>query len=306
MLIGCSASAPDGDPNATSADDLATAGHGYSLPWEVGKAYWIYQGEYGKVPGESTPGDHSIATMNHAIDFGLPMDTPVLAARRGTVLMTKSDVRPGDACYDGGGQECANAENYVLIRHDDGTDTLYLHFSRVWAHAGDVVKKGQEIGRSGTTGWSSGPHLHVQRQEQCADPATGRWFCSSVPLPYDDIGIPKAGSLPVAPFEGKDRCYCDELARFVAHDTCVQNKDTEAWWLCDGAGNWQGLTGACPAAAEIYGFCQDDAKAWVPERSCAPVGGAWKQCTAFGRWAEGVATLAGDAILGGPIGPCLK
>ena len=60
----------------------------------------------------------------------------------------------------------------VLITHPDGTQTRYAHLSRRLVEAGEHVERGQPIGLAGTTGWSSGVHLHfeVRRDRGILDP----------------------------------------------------------------------------------------------------------------------------------------
>ena len=69
--------------------------------------------------------------------------------------------------YDGGGYG-----NYVLVRHYNGLETLYGHFRKPLVKPGDFVKAGQAIGLGGSTGRSTGPHLHfeVRYQGNAFDP----------------------------------------------------------------------------------------------------------------------------------------
>ncbi len=55
-----------------------------------------------------------------------------------------------------------SAGNWIVINHGNGLVTKYMHHSAIYVHAGEQVKKGQNIGMSGTTGYSSGVHLHFQ------------------------------------------------------------------------------------------------------------------------------------------------
>ena len=55
--------------------------------------------------------------------------------------------------------------NYVLIDHGGGKATLYAHMNERWVSSGETVKKGQQIGLVGTTGSSSGNHLHFEVRE---------------------------------------------------------------------------------------------------------------------------------------------
>ena len=52
--------------------------------------------------------------------------------------------------------------NYVLVRHYNGLETLYGHQSKTYAKVGDFVKAGDLVGFGGSTGHSSGPHLHLE------------------------------------------------------------------------------------------------------------------------------------------------
>ena len=51
---------------------------------------------------------------------------------------------------------------YVLIKHSDGLETYYCHLSEIYAEEGAVIRRGEVIGLSGSTGWSTGPHLHFE------------------------------------------------------------------------------------------------------------------------------------------------
>jgi len=52
--------------------------------------------------------------------------------------------------------------NQILINHGNGKKTRYAHMSAFYAKAGDQVAKGEAIGAMGSTGWSTGPHLHFE------------------------------------------------------------------------------------------------------------------------------------------------
>lgn len=89
----------------------------------------------------------------NAVDLGTPIGTPVLAAASGQVIIAR--FAPGDPWFGGYG-------NYIVIQHDNGTQTLYAHLSKEIVERGWNVVQGQVLGYSGTTGDSTGPHLHFE------------------------------------------------------------------------------------------------------------------------------------------------
>lgn len=87
------------------------------------------------------------ARFHTGIDFPAPTGTPVLAARSGLVTIARY--------LDGYG-------NMVAIRHKLGVSTVYAHLSAFLVREGQSVAVGQPIGRVGSTGESTGPHLHFE------------------------------------------------------------------------------------------------------------------------------------------------
>lgn len=85
--------------------------------------------------------------MHKGIDYGAPMGSPIIAATDGTVNF---------AGWHGG------HGNYVQIRQSAKLGTGYAHMSRIVARAGQHVRAGQIIGYVGSTGISTGPHLHFE------------------------------------------------------------------------------------------------------------------------------------------------
>lgn len=77
-------------------------------------------------------------------------------ARHGTPIVAVTDGRVTGAGRMGG---CGNA---VRLRHGNGIDTRYCHMSRIAVRSGQTVKRGQVIGYVGSTGLSTGPHLHYE------------------------------------------------------------------------------------------------------------------------------------------------
>ena len=119
------------------------------------------------VPGHytlSSVWNEDRTTYNHgAIDIsdGSIMNAEIVAAESGTVVLSNSDCTHNygkdGSCGCGGGYG-----NYIMIDHGGGKATLYGHMTSLTVTSGDYVQKGQVIGYVGSTGWSTGPHLHFE------------------------------------------------------------------------------------------------------------------------------------------------
>jgi murein DD-endopeptidase MepM/ murein hydrolase activator NlpD len=89
------------------------------------------------------------AVRNHeGVDIAAPQGTGVFVAAEGSVLRT--------------GYDAAGYGRFVEIRHPNGMSTLYGHLSRLDVATGDSVEGGERIGLVGSTGRSTGPHLHFE------------------------------------------------------------------------------------------------------------------------------------------------
>lgn len=85
--------------------------------------------------------------FHSGLDFGAPANAPVYAAAEGTVASADTDSSHG---------------NNIIINHTNGYKTWYMHLNEFKVKKGDAVKKGQEIGLVGSTGRSTGAHLHYE------------------------------------------------------------------------------------------------------------------------------------------------
>lgn len=157
LTIGAVLIVPEGDrtpPEQLVAAPSSRGGTGTSAPWRAAGFVWP---SYGRLTQRFWLPAHP------AIDIGAPTGTPVVAADEGTVITA--------------GWSPVGYGNLVVIRHNDGFVTLYAHLSRIDVSAGDYVARGQRIGAVGSTGRSTGPHLHFEIQ------SGGRAFNPLVYLP---------------------------------------------------------------------------------------------------------------------------
>lgn len=142
-----------------------------SLPFAAGENVTISQGYHGFFS--------HYGASRYAVDFPVPIGTKVVAARSGVVWRAKEDSNTG--C---GMESCAPDANFVIIDHGDGTTAAYYHLQQegVLVNVGDVVCKGQVIALSGNTGWSDGPHLHLE---------TDDLYGESLPMVFEEMPEPE-------------------------------------------------------------------------------------------------------------------
>ncbi len=128
----------------------------FELQKTVGTGYYIWP-----LPGYSA-GSRTFGRQFHPIDhvwkthsgqdIGAPAGTRIIAADGGTV---------STASYGWNG----GYGNYVIINHGNGRATLYAHMSSIAVTAGSSIRQGDTVGYVGSTGKSTGPHLHFEVRE---------------------------------------------------------------------------------------------------------------------------------------------
>ena len=139
----------------TTAPTTPPSGGGNSGGGNSGGGNGSSSGTYWKIPCNytyiSSPfGDRDAptagASSNHkGIDLAAPAGTPIYASRSGTVTIAKYSNSAG---------------YYVSINHGDGYASVYMHMTNYVVSKGQYVGQGQLIGYVGSTGYSTGPHLH--------------------------------------------------------------------------------------------------------------------------------------------------
>ncbi|MEQ1516899.1 MAG: M23 family metallopeptidase [Usitatibacteraceae bacterium] len=159
---------------------------GYILPFEVGTARLVW-----RTTSHYTPGNGGVGI--YAIDFEMPVGTPLIAARAGKVVAVQ------DSFTDGNGKDLE--ENFVMVQHTDGTVARYIHLTKDGAvvKVGEQVRQGQHIALSGNTGQTGGPHLHfdVQKCGPNLPPKYNALPCGmTVPLTFRNAGPNACGLLP--------------------------------------------------------------------------------------------------------------
>ncbi|MBO1263814.1 peptidoglycan DD-metalloendopeptidase family protein [Proteiniclasticum sp. SCR006] len=90
---------------------------------------------------------YGVRRMHTGVDYAAPSGTPVVSIKSGTVILRKYNSSYG---------------NYIIVDHGGGVSSLYAHLSGFAISYGQSVKQGQTIGYVGSTGASTGPHLHFE------------------------------------------------------------------------------------------------------------------------------------------------
>ena len=128
----------------------ATAPPQGSMTWPYPGDYTIYSGF-----GMRMHPIYHINKMHTGVDLGGSYGNPIVAAADGTVIIASAPV----AGQNTGG---SNYGNYIVIDHGGGVSTLYGHCKDLYVSVGDTVTAGQKIAACGSTGTSTGAHLHFE------------------------------------------------------------------------------------------------------------------------------------------------
>ncbi len=121
--------------------------NGLVLTYDGGTFHFPLE-SYTRVSDDYGPRIHptlNVPQFHNGVDFAAPKGTPIYSAYNGIVVAATYSSTMG---------------NYVMIDHGDGLYTIYMHASKLYVKKDDVVTKGQKIAGVGTTGRSTGNHLH--------------------------------------------------------------------------------------------------------------------------------------------------
>ncbi|MCF2669999.1 peptidoglycan DD-metalloendopeptidase family protein [Butyricicoccus pullicaecorum] len=129
--------------SASSSTSTSTVRASGSMVWPC-PSYNYISSNYGY---RTHPITGKVSSFHKGIDIAASSGNPVLAAASGTVVKSYMSSSYG---------------NYIVISHGGGLMTAYAHLSRRLVSVGDTVSAGQQIGKVGSTGNSTGPHLHFE------------------------------------------------------------------------------------------------------------------------------------------------
>lgn len=141
----------DAELQAASAQiaqiEAAAAANGQFVPYSGGALVWPCPSStrITSYYGYRTPDGGYVNANHNGLDIGAPTGTPAVAAASGVVVIARYSNSAG---------------NWVVISHGNGLYTIYMHASQLCVTEGQYVNAGDTILLVGSTGWSTGPHLH--------------------------------------------------------------------------------------------------------------------------------------------------
>ncbi|MFD2261624.1 M23 family metallopeptidase [Lacibacterium aquatile] len=137
-----------------AAREKESAQTGFAQAWQ-----WPAPGRISGVYGSQRVLNGEPRTPHYGTDVAAPTGTPALSPVDGTIVLAEADL-----FFTGG---------TVMIDHGQGVQSVFAHLSTVDVQVGDVVKRGQSVGKIGMTGRATGPHLHwgVYWRRTPVDPA---------------------------------------------------------------------------------------------------------------------------------------
>jgi LysM repeat protein len=143
LVVGDIIIVPDGESVTTHPSVGVSVGVGKTSP-----SISVYEGYYMRpiIGGIKSQGIHG----HNGVDLASSYGTNILAAADGEVIISKN------SGYNGG------YGSYIVIKHGNGTQTLYGHLSATLVGVGERVTQGQVIGKMGSTGKSTGVHVHFE------------------------------------------------------------------------------------------------------------------------------------------------
>jgi murein DD-endopeptidase MepM/ murein hydrolase activator NlpD len=186
------------------------------LPYPAGKSYQVTQSWGGTF---SHPGN--------AIDFAMPVNSPVVAAASGKVIRASN---AGSNLPRGCNRDYWRNASYIQIDHGNGISSSYLHLNSVNVSVGQTITQGQTVGLSGDTGYSCGAHLHFAIQKINSNNANNH-FDANVAQGFVETG----NGMPVV-----GRSYLSQNRNVLAipSETMLVSKETKG--ALDGCGGSSG------------------------------------------------------------------
>lgn len=193
-------SSPDGGENAVAAlADVAVSGQRVHTPTEIAgtevQSYDVTSGETGETvavaeiiydgtggedldKGEAIKGT-SFAPYTISADVRIPVENARVTSPFGYRInpvsgnygfhtgidLAVAEGTPVSAAFYGKVKECGEDDvwgKYILLEHSDNCETYYCHLSEIYVTEGAVIRQGETVGLVGSTGWSTGPHLHFE------------------------------------------------------------------------------------------------------------------------------------------------